>query len=283
MKNNSDTMKIRFLGTAAAEGWPALFCKCDACNYARAHGGKNIRSRSQILVNDDLLVDFPPDTYYHELQYGLDLERIRTLLVTHSHDDHFYPYDLMYRGSIYGYNIEGSLDIFWNESVDKALHALSIKPEVEAGFNIHIIRPFAEFESNGYRICSLKARHMVNEEDALFYLISKGGKTFLQCNDTGRLYEENYEFLEKLGVLVDCIALDCTRGARDVLEGSGHMCIEDCRLTIERMRNSGFTHENTQFVVTHFSHNGLLHHEALEDAFRDMGVLVAYDGMEMEV
>ena len=28
-------MRIRFLGTAAAEGAPALFCTCAFCQYAR--------------------------------------------------------------------------------------------------------------------------------------------------------------------------------------------------------------------------------------------------------
>ena len=31
-------MKFKYLGTAAAEGWPAMFCSCDACNRARTSG-----------------------------------------------------------------------------------------------------------------------------------------------------------------------------------------------------------------------------------------------------
>ena len=56
-------MKIRYLGTAAAEGWPALFCSCPICTHAREHGGKNLRTRTQAILDDDLLIDFPPDTY----------------------------------------------------------------------------------------------------------------------------------------------------------------------------------------------------------------------------
>ena len=55
-------MKFQYLGTAAAEGWPAVFCRCEACEEAARRGGKNIRTRSQALVNDDLLLDLPPDT-----------------------------------------------------------------------------------------------------------------------------------------------------------------------------------------------------------------------------
>ena len=76
-------MKIKFLGTAAAEGIPALFCDCEICERVRRLGGKNIRTRSQALINDDLLIDFPADTYLHVLNYGLELHKINNCIITH--------------------------------------------------------------------------------------------------------------------------------------------------------------------------------------------------------
>lgn len=84
-------MKLTYLGTAAAEGWPAAFCNCDGCRAARRLGGRNIRTRSQALVDDALLLDFPCDAWLHALRQGLDFSAVRWLLVTHSHTDHFYP------------------------------------------------------------------------------------------------------------------------------------------------------------------------------------------------
>ena len=69
-------MKITFLGTAAAEGFPALFCNCEYCREARRLGGKNIRTRSQCLINENMLVDFPPDTYLHMLQNGIEGDKM---------------------------------------------------------------------------------------------------------------------------------------------------------------------------------------------------------------
>ena len=54
-------MKIKFLGTAAAEGIPALFCDCAVCQNARKVGGKEIKTRSQAIVDDKILIDFPAD------------------------------------------------------------------------------------------------------------------------------------------------------------------------------------------------------------------------------
>ena len=81
-------MKLHYLGTAAAEGWPALFCSCENCQRARKAKGKNYRSRPQALIDGKLMVDFGPDTFYHMMKYDLDFSEIRdvTLLISiHRH------------------------------------------------------------------------------------------------------------------------------------------------------------------------------------------------------
>ena len=72
-------MILTFLGTAAAEGVPAVFCNCKFCNEARRLGGKNIRTRSQSIVNDDLLIDIPADTFkaLTEMYAGIAAKGVR--------------------------------------------------------------------------------------------------------------------------------------------------------------------------------------------------------------
>ena len=53
-------MEILFLGTAAAEGTPAVFCDCKMCRYAREKGGKEIRSRSGALIDGKLKISVLP-------------------------------------------------------------------------------------------------------------------------------------------------------------------------------------------------------------------------------
>lgn len=55
-------MKIHILDSAAAEGFPAMFCECDTCKRARAEGGRSIRARSQAVIDNTILIDFGPDT-----------------------------------------------------------------------------------------------------------------------------------------------------------------------------------------------------------------------------
>ena len=70
-------MRFQYLGTAAAEGFPAIFCNCEYCQNARRLKGKNIRTRSQAIIDEKLLLDFPAETYYHVFQYGLDLSKVK--------------------------------------------------------------------------------------------------------------------------------------------------------------------------------------------------------------
>ena len=103
-------MKLQYLGTAAAEGVPGLFCQGDVCINARARGDREIRSRSQAIVNDRLIIDLPCDTFYHAARFGIDLTRARHILITHVHGDHTFPWEL--------YNIRRGLAHFKDADMD---------------------------------------------------------------------------------------------------------------------------------------------------------------------
>lgn len=277
-------MKVKFLGTIAAEGGPGIFCNCDYCKEALRRGGKDIRTRSQILVNEDLLVDFPADTYLHKLRDHFDLSKVRYLLITHSHQDHFYPQDLFMRGAYCGYNmVEPTMDIYCNQAVKDYFDRESvghIEKEIAEGMKWNVVSEFDYIKTERYEIWALKARHM-KAENALFFLIKQGDKAFLQCNDTGCLYEENYEFLSSLGVKIDAVSLDATMGGQ-TKSYFGHMNIKECLQTVDRMRKCNFVKSTTRFILTHFSHNGGLLHDDYEKCCSPYGVEIAYDGMELD-
>lgn len=92
-------MQVTFLGTGAAEGYPAIWCRCERCAIARSRGGPNLRFRSSILVNDDLLVDPGPDLVASSIRHGLDLADVQAILITHLHDDHVDPMALYWRAT----------------------------------------------------------------------------------------------------------------------------------------------------------------------------------------
>ena len=70
-------MKIKILGSSGGESFPASFCCCEHCEMARQAGGKSLRSLSQTLIDDDLLIDFPTDTDDHCRRFGINLGKIK--------------------------------------------------------------------------------------------------------------------------------------------------------------------------------------------------------------
>jgi phosphoribosyl 1,2-cyclic phosphate phosphodiesterase len=90
-------MQVTFLGTGAAEGYPAIWCRCERCAIARSRGGPNLRFRSSILVNDDLLIDPGPDLVASSIRHGLDLADVQAILITHLHEDHVDPTSIYWR------------------------------------------------------------------------------------------------------------------------------------------------------------------------------------------
>lgn len=75
-------MRVTFLGTAAATSYPLAFCLCKFCNAARERGGADLRRRSSVIINQDLLIDMGPDLVSASFLYGKSIADIPYLLAT---------------------------------------------------------------------------------------------------------------------------------------------------------------------------------------------------------
>ena len=272
-------MKITYYGTAAGEGWPGVFCRCDLCREALRRGGKNIRTRSQALVNDDLLLDLPPENNLHSLYYGLDLTAVEALLFTHSHSDHCYPEDLELLREPYSHTRRGLLEVYGNAAVEQKLLrcGVSLGGE-EARFRFHRLAANDTVNVRGYQILALRATHTKTEE-CLFYRIEKDGKALLYAHDTGALTEENMEALAACGGKLNLVSLDCTQ--QKYRDGTYHMGFYDDVDQKELLIKAGLADDHTVWVVNHFSHNGGWLHEELSAEAEKYGFLASYDGMSL--
>ncbi len=280
-------MKIRFLGTSAAEGAPAIFCRCATCNELRRRG--IVHSRAQYLIDERLGIDFPPDAYYHALRFGVDFAAMRHLLVTHSHQDHFYAHDFILRGYKYADREELPLTIYGNSEVRKVFRectARELKPTVAKNFTLVEVKPFEPFGVEDYLVTPLLAQHS-QEERALLYLVEREGKSYLHLTDTGRLPLATLEYLEgwskQTGRRVDFVTFDCTFLFRTGGEISRHMGLEDNRAMQEEFLRRNIANEHTKYAITHYSHQSAPLPETLERAGATYGYLPAYDGLTVEI
>ncbi len=271
-------MTFTILGTAAAEGWPALWCPCTACEQARELGGKNIRRRTAYQLGDRIHVDFGPDTFAQMLEFGLHYERLEHLLITHSHHDHLCPQELLYRQR--GFVVEelGTLTIHGNEAVRTKLNALGHSMgDCRARFEL--VTHFEPIDlGEGVTATPLPADHAQGEE-AVIYLFERDGRALLQANDTGWFPEPTWRFLE--GKQLDVVLIECTYGSRE--GGHHHLGANQVLDVRERLRKSGSLKPGARVITVHFSHNGGWLHERLEAFFAPHQIEVAWDGMQVEL
>ncbi|MGI6561072.1 MAG: MBL fold metallo-hydrolase [Clostridia bacterium] len=276
-------MKFQYLGTAAAEGWPGIFCQCEFCKKAIKAGGRNIRTRSQAIVDDKLLIDFPPDTYMHVLYGGLDLASVKHCLLTHNHSDHLYPEDIgMRRTGFAHFTEEACLTFYGTEGVGvpvkKEMEDARLERDNRVAFQV--ITPFHPFTVEEYTVIPLRADHSASS-DPVIYVIQKEDKTLLYANDTGYFPDVSWEYLEKNEIKFDFVSLDCTCGLLDC--SRGHMGFSTCIEVKERLICTGCTKENTRFCLHHFSHNGKAIYDELVPLAEKEGFLVSYDGMIVRI
>ena len=278
-------MKITYLGTAAAEGAPALFCHCAHCNKARRLGGKNIRTRAQSLLNDDLLIDLSADTYHHFLQHGIEADRIPYLLITHPHSDHFCATELLLRRGAYAHDLRApELHVIGTEAAKQKLIATYRKDHVPSGINFTVLAAYETASLGVYRITALPARHMPEEPGAAMnYIIEQEGKTIYYAHDTGLPFDEVFAFIEKQKMVFDLVSMDCTCGDMPTTDDAKHMGIENNRKMVERLRAMGAITPETVCVINHFSHNCDPLQERLEALVSALGWQVAFDGRCIEL
>ena len=270
-------MKIFYMGTAAYDAMPTPFCRCDTCLRSRAEGGKSIRTRSQALINDDLLIEFNPDTISHFFKYDTDWNKIKTCLITHSHCDHLFAEDICV--TQYSENAD-HVDYYTGKSgYDKIRALFDENKRMYKHASINLVTPYKRFSAGGYEVLPLPANH-APDTTPLIYAIQKDGKRLLYAHDTGLPDSGVYDALKDFGKL-DLVSLDCT-GAIAKGWRNGHLCLETNKEVMDEMKARGIADENTIVVVNHFSHNGLGTHSEIEKAASKLGFVAAYDGMTVE-
>ena len=278
-------MKLKILGTAAAEACPAIFCECENCREIRRKGDpRDVRRRASYLLDDDTLIDFGPDAFFQATAFQIDLAKIRRILFTHAHLDHQNATELMWRHKGYSQCSHPLKVLGSHYTLSMLLHRLTAEGE-SISFDEVLVEPVAlrayqEATEGDLRILPLEADHAPGKAP-LLYLISRGGKTLLVGNDTGYFLPEVWKHLE--GKHIDLALLDSTSSLKYANQERGHMGAATVVKVAERLREMGCADDTSRLVATHFSHNGGSLHSELEAYFAPHHIEVAYDGLVLEV
>ncbi|GAK55554.1 hypothetical protein U27_02388 [Candidatus Vecturithrix granuli] len=291
-------MNLIFLGTGAAEGVPAMYCRCEYCTQVRKTGGKDLRTRSAFRIGDRYQIDINFDNNWQMHRCGIDMYAIEHILITHTHADHFQFEEIVAKEmSVSGQANGKLLNIYmslpakaWIENLLASLYTPKVYEKklriLNERYRIHGLEYFREYHIGDLDVETLKGSHRLREGDeyAMNYLILfPDGTRLLYALDTGWYPEETWDFLE--GKTVDVLILDCTFGGRtDRPEyPAGHLDLLSFVKMLERMIAINFISARTRIFATHINpHQGLLH-EALQKKFDEtrFNVTVAYDGLTL--
>ncbi len=283
--------KLIILGSAAGEGIPALFCQCEVCLEARQLGGKNIRTRSSMMIGEKFKIDFPPDSYMHMVKYGLELGKLEYLLISHCHSDHFAVEELEnYRVTMAHLKGTKPLKLFFSQAAyDHLINTVPCYKTMEDmnPMEFIILEPYKRYETEFLYFTPVIAHHAQNQQCFNFFIEIKEGKNIFYGMDAKKYPPETLDFLR--GCRIDICICDATHLYELC---SVHMYYHDVIAFYDYMKNNGIMTQASQFIVNHFSHNGnngqvggklMMLHENLEKVYGKQGITVAYDGMELEV
>lgn len=293
-------MEFTFLGTSAAEQYPGIWCECDYCKKARELGGRNIRHTSSAHFAENCLIDFPPEVFSQARKYGIDLLRSKLLLVTHSHEDHFYPQLLYWRyrpedGAVLeeaeilrrGYSRQQelpTLHIFGNLCVYETLvGALQGKENRMQDFamDFTIVEPYKEYECENVRFTPMTASHPdKNNQKGLIYAVETQGKRFLYASDSGAYSEETKACIAKYRY--DAIIMEQTRGYAEELSGN-HMFWEAAMEAKKFFDEAGVWKNEPRIYWTHMSPHRTPPQEELEQILKNTPITPAYDGLKINI
>lgn len=285
-------MRLTFLGTGAATASPLPFCRCACCTAARRLGGKNIRRRSSLLIDDTLLIDLGPDTVQAAFQFGCDLRRVHTLLVTHAHADHYDPTHLNTRMADYGCIQPDPLTLIASPASLRRMSDSHAREE--AGLRLDqasgcaalrlTVQPATAGQTlscGRYTVTALPSRHDP-PVGALLYAVSDGTHCVLYATDSPAFDAEQWQALTALGRPLDCVILDHTYGALlPDLPRTDHMSAHDVARTAAALRARGLLAPQGQIWATHISHEGMPDHDALSAQAAAHGYHIAYDGLTL--
>lgn len=285
------SMKITFLGTGADTAYPLPFCLCPNCKKARELGGKNLRKRSSIVINNDLLIDLGPDTMSSSFLHSVNISNIRCWLQTHSHADHFDPAHLSTRITEYAVVDVPPLNLYASEltlqKMSEMLRSIGYindiqdhKEQKRLNLKVNIIKPNQTVLFGSYEVTGFKTNHD-NTIESLVYAVKENDKTVLYATDTDDLPEETWKGIHNNNLEFDLVVLDHTYGPN--INGGGHLNAIAFEKHIKMMKELGMLKETAQIFATHISHEGNPIHHELETYAREHGYNVAYDGLIINV
>jgi adenosylcobinamide kinase/adenosylcobinamide-phosphate guanylyltransferase len=224
-------VNLTLLGTGPAEGWPQPRCRCASCTSARSTG--TLRGPTSALLDETLLLDCGPQTPYAVQRAGLDLTRLRHVLLTHAPGGTAWNLLL---GSGDPVDVLGPPEVL--ERVREGAQTTNAR--------LRAVEPGDRVGLGPYEVGVLAA----GGPGLLFDVRGPAGR-LLHAPGTGPLPAGTVAALR--GAALDVVLLEETRGD-DADPGGDHLDLRSFPEQLRRLREVGAVTDGTDVVVVHLSH-----------------------------
>ncbi len=295
------TTTVQFLGTGASDwysGWEEKHtcnetCK-GRCARSKKMGGKNVRRFSCLYIAPDTIIDFTGHAEKSLRDYAVDIKPIRNILITHGHNDHFQPLEIMDFAS----HLPHLLTVYGNNMVKDAMEFASlnewdratgnfIKTYKETNIQVKTVVPGKPFFAGDIKITPVLANHMIDkgysilEQQALNYILEIQGKTVFYGLDSSFLLPRTFEVLTRHEF--DMAVFDATFGYADadIAIPGGHQNFSMLKRTIAQFRKARLFRENAAIIASHMSRAYVEPHDEIACRLKEEGIILAYDGMSV--
>ena len=267
MATESDTIRILFLGTGAAD-WPIPYRP--AVNETQ---DGTIRGYSSVVIDNRILIDAGatvPDAIRH---FSADVNRFTDILLTHTHADHC-DVDAI-RRLLSQRRGNNTVNLWAHPS------ALAKLPEIE-GLCQCSIEVGETFKLTGITVTSLAANHDVREETALHFLLQKPQVSVLYATDCAWFLKPTWARL--MEAHLDAVIWDATCGETHgdwrIFE---HNSVDMIKLMRQTFEKQDVLSPRSKIFLTHMARTLCDPHDEMTRKLVPQGLIPAYDGLAVSI